>query len=93
MFRKITEKAELRLRFFSGQQIFLKGFSLHPTYFKTSHFEDLKEFAEKYELFLSCISLDENLKAEYTKWKKKLDSKTTIIQSIKFGNYYITTFK
>ncbi|OAF68522.1 hypothetical protein A3Q56_03770 [Intoshia linei] len=49
--------AELSLRFFSGQQIFLKGFSLHPTYFKTSHFEDLKEFAEKYELFIPCISL------------------------------------
>ncbi|OAF69888.1 hypothetical protein A3Q56_02330 [Intoshia linei] len=71
MFCKITEKAELNLRFFSGQQIFVKRFSLNPTYFKTSHFEDLKEFAEKYELFLACISLDKDFKAEYTKWNKK----------------------
>ncbi|OAF70078.1 hypothetical protein A3Q56_02167 [Intoshia linei] len=50
-------ETELSLQFFSGEQIFLKGFSLHPTYFKTCHFEDLRDFAEKYELFLPCISL------------------------------------
>ncbi|OAF69200.1 hypothetical protein A3Q56_03066 [Intoshia linei] len=51
----IIANDELSLQFFSDQQIFLKGFSLHPTYYKTSHFEDLKEFAEKYELFLPYI--------------------------------------
>ncbi|OAF71254.1 hypothetical protein A3Q56_00959 [Intoshia linei] len=39
LFMDLTDK--LSLRFVSDQQIFLKGFSLHPTYFKTSHFEDL----------------------------------------------------
>ncbi|OAF66743.1 hypothetical protein A3Q56_05503 [Intoshia linei] len=64
-------ETEFSLQFFRYQQIFVKGFSLDPTYFKTRHFEDLKEFAEKYKLFLPCISLDEDLKAKYTRWKKR----------------------
>ncbi|OAF71013.1 hypothetical protein A3Q56_01248 [Intoshia linei] len=66
-------QAELSLRFFSGQQIFLKEFFLHPTYFKTSHFEDLKEFMK--------IS-----KQNILDKKKELDSKTTIIQLIESCN-------